>query len=513
METSSPLPNTPRQDGMKAWLQVLNATLSAVENTVWQGRELADRALAALQQVNAGATQARDEYERIAAAAAQWPARVRRMKETGWMLTKITTAYRLWGIRSAFLSRRRAPQALERLHRRNARLFRDVSLRQGGAFLKVGQLLSARADLLPKPWVEELRVLQDQATALPFEDIRQVLESELQAPLDQLFDEFEPQPIAAASIGQVHRARLADGRAVAVKVQRPGLEAIIDLDMALLKIFLESISSLLPPTDLNTITAEIERSVREELDYRIEARAMAQVADFLADVPDVVVPRPVASHCSGKVLVSNFVVGTPLMQALDQRRDEGDQAGLADLLGRLLDLYLRQVLQAGVFQADPHPGNLLVTPDNKLVLLDFGCTMTLSDSFRDGYFQVLGAALLGEREAMARLLTQMGFQTRSGRPDTLLLFADALLAQIQRAASEMSQDQPHWPTQGEILTQAERLLSQAEADPVDKLPAEFIMLARVFSTLGGLFTHYQPKLDVHRYLLPHLVGPALSQAL
>ncbi|MDY6919069.1 MAG: AarF/UbiB family protein [Pseudomonadota bacterium] len=212
METSSPLPNPPRPDGMKAWLQVLNATLSAVENTVWQGRELADQALAALQQVNAGATQARDEYERIAAAAAQWPARVRRMKETGWMLTKITTAYRLWGIRSAFLSRRKAPQALERLHRRNARLFRDVSLRQGGAFLKVGQLLSARADLLPKPWVEELRVLQDQATALPFEDIRQVLESELQAPLDQLFDELEPEPIAAASIGQVHRARLADGR-------------------------------------------------------------------------------------------------------------------------------------------------------------------------------------------------------------------------------------------------------------------------------------------------------------
>ncbi len=505
--------NTNTNEGLKAWLSVMNASLSALEQTLWQGRELAEQAIDTLRKVGDGVEQAREEYEILAQEAAQWPARVKRMKDTGWMLTRITTSYRLWGIKSAFIPRSKAPAALAKLHRKNAQLFRDVSLSQGGAFLKVGQLLSARADILPKPWVEELRVLQDQANPVAFEDVRTIIESELGNSLENLFAEFEPEPIAAASIGQVHRALLPTGQQVAVKIQRPGLEQIIDMDMTLMKLFTTSIASMLPPTDLDTITGEIERTIREELDYRYEAKAMQQVGDFLREVPNVVVPHPIPGFCRKRVLVSNFVQGQPLMTELDQRQSAGDETGVADLLGRLLDLYLRQILEAGVFQADPHPGNLLVTPDNQLVLLDFGCTMTLSEPFREGYFNVLGAALMGERETMARELIDMGFATRSGKPDTLLAFADTLLAQIQRTAYEMSQEQPNWPSQHDILSRAQELLAQAEADPVDKLPAEFIMLARVFTTLGGLFMHYQPKIDVNTYLFPHLVGPALSQAI
>ena len=513
MDSTTPTQSGSRNEGLKAWLNVMNASLSALEQTLWQGRELAEQALSALKKVGTGVELAKEEYDSLAQEAALWPARVKRMKDTGWMLTRITTSYRLWGIRSAFISKRQTPAAMAKLHRKNARLFRDVSLSQGGAFLKVGQLLSARADILPKPWVEELRVLQDQASPIAFDDVRDVIETELGKPLEEMFKEFDAEPIAAASIGQVHKALLPTGQKVAVKVQRPGLEQVIDLDMALMKLFTNSIASMLPPTDLDTITTEIERTIREELDYTFEAKAMVQVGDFLSDVPNVTVPRPVPGFARKRVLVSNFVVGAPLMQELDRRQADGDEDGIADLLGRLLDLYLRQILQAGVFQADPHPGNLLVTPDNKLVLLDFGCTMTLSEPFREGYFNVLGAALMGERDTMARELIAMGFATRSGKADTLLAFADALLSQIQRSAFEMSQDKPSWPSQQDILAGAKNLLAQADADPVDKLPSEFIMLARVFTTLGGLFMHYQPKIDVNRYLFPHLVGPALSQAI
>ncbi|WP_158643549.1 ABC1 kinase family protein [Ketobacter alkanivorans] len=511
MDTSTPLQSGHRNEGLKAWLNVMNASVSALEQTLWQGRELAEQALSTLKKVGVSAEQAKEDYDALALEAAQWPARVKRMKETGWMLTRITSSYRLWGIKSAFISRKNTPAALAKLHRRNARLFRDVSLNQGGAFLKVGQLLSARADILPKPWVEELRVLQDQASPIEYDAVREVIESELGDSLEALFKEFDPTPIAAASIGQVHRARLHSGQDVAVKIQRPGLEQVIDLDMTLMKLFTNSIASMLPPTDLDTITNEIERTIREELDYRFEANSMATVGEFLLDVSQVQVPRPVHSHCSKRVLVSNFVIGTPLMAELDKRQQEGDDKGVADLLGRLLDLYLRQVLQAGIFQADPHPGNLLVTPENDLVLLDFGCTMVLSETFRDGYSKVLGAALMGERKTMATELKGMGFETRSGKPDTLLAFADALLSQIQRTAFEMSSDKPEWPSSSDILAQAKGLLEQAESDPVDKLPAEFIMLARVFTTLGGLFVHYKPRIDVNAYLFPHLVGPALSQ--
>ncbi|MGB3623335.1 MAG: AarF/UbiB family protein [Ketobacter sp.] len=511
MDTTSTQP--PRQDGLRVWLNVMNASLSALEQTVWQGRELAEQAVTAWKKLAQGAEGAREEYQAIAAQAAQWPERVQRMKQTGWMLTKVVGSYRLWGIRSAFIPHRKTERAFNKLHRKNARLFRDVSLTQGGAFLKVGQLLSARADILPKPWIEELRVLQDQAKPVPFSDIRSTIEAELQDTLENLFLSFDQQPIAAASIGQVHSAQLHDGRRVAVKVQRPGLEHIMDLDMGMLKLFANSIESMLPPTDLDTITGEIERSIREELDYRTEAKWMQQIADFLEPVNGVVVPHPIARYNTKKVLVSQFIDGTPLMTALDQRQADGDFAGVSDLLGRLLDLYLRQVLQSGVFQADPHPGNFLVTANNELVLLDFGCTMQLTDEFREGYFQVLGAALMGERDTMSTTLLKMGFKTRSGNPDTLLAFADALLSQIQKAAFKLSSEDGYWPTPAEIAAQAKELMMKAEADPVEKLPAEFIMLARVFTTLGGLFVHYKPKLDVNQYLFPHLVGPALSQAL
>src|SRR5690606_18126073 len=207
-------------------------------------------------------------------------------------------SYRLWGTRSAFLPAHRQAEALATLHRRNARRFVETSLEQGGAFLKIGQLLSTRPDLLPAPWVEELTALQDNARPESPAQIRAVLEEEFGLPVEALFREFDDTPLAAASIGQVHRAVLEDGREVAVKIQRPGLPDIIELDMTLMRLFIDSVSHLLPPTDLPTILDEIERSVRGELDYRAEARAMRNVGMTLRDVPGVRVPGTVDALCS-----------------------------------------------------------------------------------------------------------------------------------------------------------------------------------------------------------------------
>lgn len=511
MEATTPIRNGHRNEGLKTWLKLMNASISAVEQTVWQGRELAEQALDTMKAVGQGADLVKAEYQQVARDLEQWKDQVARLKTTGGMLARITSSYRLWGIRSAFISRRRYQEKLDLLHGKNARLFRDVSLQQGGAFLKVGQLLSARGDILPSAWVEELRVLQDQAKPESFESVRAVIESEFNDRLENLFMEFDADPIAAASIGQVHRARLKDGKEVAVKIQRPGLEQVIKLDMSLLKTFMKSIESMLPTTDLDTITAELERTIYEELDYRQEATWMTRVGEFLKNVPGLVVPKVVQELSSEKVMTSCFIKGKPLSITLNEYKDSGEHDKMSDLLSRLLDLYLRQVLQAGVFQADPHPGNFLVTENQELVLLDFGCTMELSDEFREGYGKVLGAAMLDERDTMAEVIMNMGFETRSGRPDTLLAFSDALLGQMKKVAENMSQGEMVWTSQEDFLNNAKALMDQATMDPVDKIPAEFIMLARVFSTLGGLFTHYKPTIDVNRHLIPHLVGPALSQ--
>lgn len=503
-------PSAPRKSGLKTWLMVMNATLGALEQTVWQGRELAEKALRAWQEVQSGSELAKAEYAAIAEQAAQWPERLKRLSKTGWMLTQITTSYRLWGTRSAFMSRRRMATALDELHRKNAQRFVATSLQQGGAFLKIGQLLSARGDILPAPWIDELKVLQDQASVESFAAIREVIETSMQQPLEKLFRDFEPVPIAAASIGQVHKAILHDGRCVAVKVQRPDLAAVIDLDMALLKLFVSSIESLLPPTDLDTITSEIGRTLREELDYRSEARWMSHIRTCLADVSGIKVPQLVSSHSNREVLTSEFIEGRNFGSELERLQQAGDDAAVADLLGRLLDVYLRQVLQFGVFQADPHPGNFLVTDNNDLVMLDFGCTMELSSDFRDGYQKVLGAALLDDNNALAEALAALGFHTRSGKPDTLLAFTNSLLSQIRNAAMNMGSGSMVWPSAEDMLVRGEQLFKMAEQDPVEKLPAEFIMLARVFTTIGGLFVHYKPQLDVNRYLLPHLIGPVFQ---
>ncbi|MEQ8259348.1 MAG: AarF/UbiB family protein [Alcanivorax sp.] len=497
-----------QDSGLRAWLAVMEGTLKAIERTAWQGRELAQQGLAAWRAIESGAGDVAGECQELAREAKRWPARLKRLSVTGWMLTRVVASYRLWGTRSAFLPSGMQQAALTALHRKNARRFRKTSLEQGGAFLKIGQILSSRPDLLPAAWVEELAQLQDQARPETFEAVRAVIEEEFGTPLEELFQSFDPQPLAAASIGQVHRARLADGREVAVKIQRPGLDEVIELDMTLLKVFIDSVRGALPPMDFDTIIGEIQRTVRDELDYRGEARAMREVRALLADKPAVTVPATVDTLCGGRVLTSEFIHGRKLTTVLDEYRQQGNEEAIADALHTLLDAWFHQVLVGGVFQADPHPGNLMVDDGRRLVVLDFGCTMTLPESFRRGYFRVLQAAIVGERQVIAETLNELGFVTRSGNPDTLLAFTDALLDQLRDAMLTPGDGGTEWPSAEQLMAQVRELLIRMGDDPVEKIPAEFVMLARVFGTVGGLFLHYQPRVDVARLVLGYLSNPA-----
>ncbi|GAA5128472.1 ABC1 kinase family protein [Alloalcanivorax gelatiniphagus] len=497
-----------RDGGLGAWLAVMEGTLKAIERTAWQGRQLADQALVAWRAFESGAGGVADECQELAREAKRWPARLKRLSITGWMLTRVLASYRLWGTRSAFLPSSMRQSALDALHRKNARRFRKTSLEQGGAFLKIGQILSSRPDLLPAAWVEELAQLQDQARPESFEAVRAVIEAEFDAPLEQLFEQFDPEPLAAASIGQVHRARLPDGRQVAVKVQRPGLDDVIELDLSLLKIFIDSVRGALPPMDFDTIIGEIQRTVRDELDYRGEARAMRQVRAALDGKDAVTVPATVDHLCSRRVLTSEFIDGRKLTTVLDEYRQQGRDEAIAATLHTLLDAWFHQVLVGGVFQADPHPGNLLVEPSGRLVVLDFGCTMTLPEPFRRGYLRVLQASIVGERQVIAETLNELGFVTRSGEPDTLLAFTDALLDQLRDGLLTAGNDGSQWPGPEQVMAQVRDLLIRMGDDPVEKIPAEFVMLARVFGTLGGLFLHYQPRVDMARLVLAYLSNPA-----
>lgn len=493
-----------KDSGLKAWLAFIEGCIRAIEQTAWQGRQIADQALVACRAVGRGANAVNEELQLLAEEARRWPARLKRLTRAGWMLTKVVTSYRLWGTKSAFLPSSMQQAALENLHKRNARRFRETSLELGGAFLKIGQLLSSRPDLLPAAWVGELALLQDQATPLPAEEVIAILEQEFNQPLEQLFADFDAEPLAAASIGQVHRARLHDGREVAVKVQRPGLEELVELDMALLKVFMDAVRSTLPPMDMDTIVNEIQRSVREELDYQREARVMEEIGQVLAGVEGVRTPKLVSGLSNRRVLTTEFIHGDKLTTVLDRL---AEQPQVRDqLFYRLLNAWFTQVLHGGAFHADPHPGNLMVDESGELVLLDFGSAQLVCRENRQLYFRVLQACVISDQAVIADSLERLGFRTRSGSPQTLLTFVSAVLDQVLDNIINPDSG-AGWPSPEQMMHQLAELLAQLEDDPVEKMPADFIMLARVFGTLGGLFMHYQPQVDFANLMMHYLTRP------
>jgi ubiquinone biosynthesis protein len=494
------------QSELRAALLVLDGVLKAIEELAWEGRAIADDAVAAFGAARRDLDSFVEQTRSVQAESRRFQQRQARLTSTGWMLAKVVGSYRWFGIRSAFVSRATARRILGDLHEQNARRFYATSIEQCGAFLKIGQLLSARPDLLPEPWIRELSKLQDAAPAEPFESVRGIVEAELGGPVEQFFAEFDQQPIAAASIGQVHRALTLDGQEVAVKVQRPKIGELVEIDMALLTACLDAMSSMLPPSDYATIKREIVDMIRSELDYEQEASVMQRMANVFESMPGVRVPQPLPALCSKRVLTSSFEHGRKISIVLDELFERGDKQALSDLLGRLLEVYLVQVLRTGEFQADPHPGNFLVTEQSELVLLDFGCSKRLPEIMRTGFGGLLSSFVTGDTANMATLFGQLGFMTQSGDTATLDVFARVLLQQFRLALTPGAEFR--WPTRAEIVAQMAGVLEASRRDPVVRIPAEFVMLGRVFSTLGGLFSHYRPDIDWTGRVLPHVLAAA-----
>lgn len=280
--------------------------------------------------------------------------------------------------------------------------------RMGPTFIKIGQLLSTRPDITPPRLRRDLARLQSAVAPVDVEEIRAVIEAELGSRVSALFSEFDSGPLAAASLGQVHTARLRDGRAVVVKVRRPGVDEEVRGDMAVVDDvagWLEAHTGLEARFGLSSTLRDLGAAVVRELDYGLEARNLDRIRTIVADYDRLVVPEVIADYSTAAVLTMERIPGVNLGRISPLRRLEGDHETLARQLFRA---YLDQALVHGFVHADPHPGNVMVTDDGRLGLVDLGMVATVPSAMRDRLLRLVLAIAEGEGSAAARIGESLG---------------------------------------------------------------------------------------------------------
>ncbi len=365
------------------------------------------------------------------------------------------------------------------------RLAKDLE-KLGPTFVKLGQVLSTRADLLPPSYLDALSRLQDDVEPVSAAEIQKTIEEDLKVRMSKAFLTFDEEPLASASLGQVHRATLRDGRPVAVKVQRPGvIEHVLD-DLTVLDeiaAFVDNHTKVGKRYEFAPMIREFRKSLMEELDYVVEANHLRTLKRNLAEFPRIFVPAPIDSYVSKRVLTMEYVTGTKVTGLNPVALIDVDPAGLAD---QLIQAYLQQILLDGFFHADPHPGNVFITEDGRLALIDLGMVGHLSPTLQDKLLKLILAISEGRGEDAADAAIALGEKRDDFDEDAFKRDVVSIVGHYFGASLEDFQV-------GRIVLE----VNQSAGAHGIKSPVELTMLGKTLLTLDNIARTLAPTLDVN----------------
>ncbi len=365
----------------------------------------------------------------------------------------------------------------------------------GPTFIKLGQLLSTRGDLLPEPYLEALGRLQDQIEPFSFDEVEQIVSSELGGRISKLFAEFEREPTAAASLAQVHRARMRDGRMVVVKVQRPGVREIIVKDLEALEEITEFIDAHTETGkryEFSNMLSDLRQSLLRELDFTREAGNLRRLRTTLREFECIIIPEPIEDFTTSRVLTMDYIAGKKITTLSPLRLMELDGPGLSEELFRA---YLKQILVDGFFHADPHPGNVFITDENRIALIDLGMVGHISGSFQENLLRLLVAISEGRGDEAAEVSMKMGepkpnfdkhdFEHRVA--NLVVRHADVTLEHINA---------------GQVVLEITRI----SADCWFRLPPEFTLIAKALMNLDRVVYTLAPDFDPNEIIRDEATG-------
>ncbi len=356
--------------------------------------------------------------------------------------------------------------------------------RLGPTFIKLGQVLSTRADLLPPPYLEALSRLQDQIEPFPFAEVDRIVSGELGVRLSKAFADFERQPLAAASLAQVHLARMRDGRTAVVKVQRPNIrEQIIEDLEALSQVaqFLDAHTELGKRYDFENMLKDLRASLLRELDFKLEANNLITFSENLREFDHIIIPEPIEDYCTSRVLTMEYIPGKKITELSPLRLMEIDGPGLARELFRA---YLKQILLDGFLHADPHPGNVFVTDDNQIGLLDLGMVARLLPGLRDNVLRLLLAIAEGRGEEAAEITIRIGEpKPRFEKADFTKRIAELVAENADASLTRLNA--------GKVVLE----ITKISADCWFRLPSEFTMVAKALLNLDRVVFTLDPNFE------------------